>query len=70
MRGDDLALTNFPASRQASSMAYERSNYGPDDIDVAEVHDCFSITELITYEDLGFREQGDGGAFIDDGVPT
>jgi len=51
-------------------MAYERSNYGPDDIDVAEVHDCFSITELITYEDLGFREQGDGGAFIDDGVPT
>ena len=69
MRGDDLALTNFPASRQASSMAYERSGYGPDDIDVAEVHDCFSITELITYEDLGFCEQGGGGAFVDDGVP-
>jgi len=69
-RGDDLALTNFPASRHASSTAYERSGYGPDDIDVAEVHDCFSITELITYEDLGFCEQGEGGSHIDEGIPT
>jgi len=68
-RGDDLALTNFPASRHASSTAYERSGYGPDDIDVAEVHDCFSITELITYEDLGFCEQGEGGSHIDEGIP-
>jgi acetyl-CoA C-acetyltransferase len=67
MRGDDLALTNFPASRHASNMAYERSGYGPDDIDVAEVHDCFSITELITYEDLGFCEQGKGGQFVEEG---
>lgn len=68
-RGDDLALTNFPASRHASSMAYERSGYSPDDIDVAEVHDCFSITELITYEDLGFCDQGRGGSHVEEGIP-
>jgi acetyl-CoA C-acetyltransferase len=68
-RGDDRALTNFPASRQASSRAYERSGYGPDDVDVAEVHDCFSITELITYEDLGFCADGEGGAYVESGEP-
>ena len=68
-RGDDLALSNFPASRHASSRAYERSGYGPDDVDVAEVHDCFSITELITYEDLGFCGDGEGGEFIESGAP-
>jgi acetyl-CoA C-acetyltransferase len=70
VRGDDLALTNFPASRHASSQAYERSGYGPDDVDVAEVHDCFSITELVTYEDLGFCEQGEGGTFVEEGIPA
>jgi acetyl-CoA C-acetyltransferase len=68
-RGSDLALTNFPATRQASSQAYERAGIGPDDVDVAEVHDCFSITELITYEDLGFCGDGQGGRFIDEGHP-
>jgi len=68
-RGNEAALTNFPATRQASSQAYERSGYGPQDIDVAEVHDCFSITELITYEDLGFCEEGKGGQFVDEGKP-
>jgi acetyl-CoA C-acetyltransferase len=68
-RGAPEALTNFPATRQASSQAYERAGLGPDDIDVAEVHDCFSITELITYEDLGFCEEGEGGQFVDEGHP-
>ena len=68
-RGSDLALTNFPATRQASSQAYERAGIGPEDVDVAEVHDCFSITELITYEDLGFCGDGEGGQFIDEGHP-
>jgi acetyl-CoA C-acetyltransferase len=68
-RGSDLALTNFPASRQASKLAYDKSGYGPADIDLAEVHDCFSITELVTYEDLGFCDQGMGGQFIEEGIP-
>jgi acetyl-CoA C-acetyltransferase len=61
--------SNFPATRQASTQAYERAGLGPDGIDVAEVHDCFSITELITYEDLGFYDEGAGGQFLDDGHP-
>jgi acetyl-CoA C-acetyltransferase len=66
-RGSDRALTNFPATRQASSRAYERARIGPDDVDVAEVHDCFSITELVTYEDLGFCADGEGGRFVEEG---
>jgi acetyl-CoA C-acetyltransferase len=69
VRGHEAALSNFPATRQASSQAYERAGLGPEDIDVAEVHDCFSITELITYEDLGFCEEGTGGQWIDEGHP-
>ncbi len=67
VRGNDAALTNFPATRTASSQAYEQAGIGPDDVDVAEVHDCFSITELVTYEDLGFCEQGEGGQYVEDG---
>lgn len=66
-RGYDLALSNFPATRQASNLAYERAGIRPGDVDVAEVHDCFSITELITYEDLGFCNQGEGGKFVEAG---
>ncbi len=39
------------------------------EIDFAEVHDCFSIVEIITYEDLGFCERGKGGEFIAQGNP-
>ena len=39
----------------------------PSDIDLAELHDCFSIVELMTYEDIGFCEKGEGGRFIDEG---
>jgi len=66
-RGDDRALANFPATRQASDRAYERAGIGPEDVDVAEVHDCFSITELVTYEDLGFCADGEGGRFVEEG---
>lgn len=66
-RGDDLSLTNFPASRQAARRAYDRANITAEDIDVAEIHDCFSITELLTYEDLGFCDEGEGGTLISEG---
>ncbi len=68
LRGDDASLIGFPATQNASSQAYEEAGIGPDDIDVAEVHDCFTITELVTYEDLGFAAKGEGGTLIDEGV--
>ncbi|WP_254838511.1 thiolase C-terminal domain-containing protein [Natronomonas marina] len=66
-RAGDTALTHFPATRNASSGAYESAGISPEDVDVAEVHDCFSIAELITYEDLGFCKEGEGGQFAAEG---
>jgi acetyl-CoA C-acetyltransferase len=53
----------------ASQQAYKMAGLEPKDIDFAEVHDCFTGTELITYEDLGFCKKGEGGKFIDEGIP-
>jgi acetyl-CoA C-acetyltransferase len=46
------------AARQAANQAYHLAGVGPKDIDVAEVHDCFTIAELLAYEALGFTEPG------------
>ena len=53
-------LTTFEATRAAAYEAYEMSGFGPDDIQFAEVHDCFSIAEVIHLEDLGFFRPGQG----------
>lgn len=65
-RGGDL--TNFPATQYAARQAYEMAGVDPDDIDIAEIHDCFSITELISYEDLGFAEAGQGVRLLTEGM--
>lgn len=41
---------------------------GPEDLDLAEVHDCFSSAEIVHYEDLGFCKKGEGGRFIEEGL--
>ena len=69
-RGDDEALARFPATRAAAEQAYQQAGITAADVDVAEVHDCFTITELITYEDLGFADPGRGGELIENGVTT
>ena len=51
----------LPATVEASRRAYEMAGIGPADVDVAEVHDCFTITEILDIEDLGFVEKGRGG---------
>ncbi len=68
-RGKDASLVGFPATEQAAAQAYAEAGITAEDVDVAEVHDCFSITELVTYEDLGFCEKGESGAFIESGAP-
>jgi acetyl-CoA C-acetyltransferase len=50
-------LTTFPATVKAAKHAYAMAGIGPEDIDVAEVHDCFTGVELIDYEDLGFCDR-------------
>ena len=60
----------FPATQAASKMAYEEAGITDpfEQISLAEVHDCFTITELLNYEDLGFCKKGEGANFIRDGL--
>ena len=60
----------FPATQAASKMAYEEAGVTDpfEQIWLAEVHDCFTITELLNYEDLGFCKKGEGANFIRDGL--
>ncbi len=59
-------LTGVPSAREAAAQAYRMAGVSAKDIKVAEVHDCFTIAEIMAYEDLGFCEKGAGGAFVTD----
>ena len=61
-------LTSFEATRAAAHEAYTMADIGPADIQFAEVHDCFSIAELIHIEDLGFFDPGAGYKAVEDGL--
>ena len=65
MMQDRPTMTSIPGNRTAAKAAYEMAGVGPEDIDMAEVHDCFTIAELIAYEDLGFVEPGKGRELIE-----
>ncbi|MEM2211174.1 MAG: thiolase domain-containing protein [Nitrososphaerales archaeon] len=70
---DTIALHNresyvsLRSARVAAQEAYKMAKIESKDIDIAEVHDCFTIAELIAYEDLGFCKPGEGGKLIDEG---
>ena len=53
-------VTSFEATRAAAQEAYEMSGLSPGDVQFSEVHDCFSIAEIIHLEDLGFFKPGEG----------
>ena len=59
-------MTVSDATINAGKMAYEMAGKAPGDIDVAEVHDCFTIAELLAIEGLGFCEIGGGGMFTEE----
>ncbi|WP_117595510.1 thiolase domain-containing protein [Haloprofundus halophilus] len=61
-------FTSIPATRRAAEAAYDEAGVGPSDVDVAEVHDCFAIAELVAYEDLGFCDPGESGTLLREGV--
>jgi len=63
MSGRDL-FTGLAVARQAGEQAYKMAGVKPGDIDVAEVHDCFTISEILAYEDLGFAKPGEGRELI------
>jgi acetyl-CoA C-acetyltransferase len=63
MAGRDI-FYSLPAATEAARQAYAMASVKPDDIDVAEVHDCFTIAEVMAYESLGFAKPGEGPALI------
>jgi acetyl-CoA C-acetyltransferase len=58
-------LTTIESAKLAAREAYEMSQSRPSQIDVAELHDAFTIMEIMAYEDLGFVAKGEGGKFVD-----
>ena len=60
-------ITTFPAVRRASEKAYRMAGVGPADVQFAELHDCFTIAEIIALEDLGFVARGEGGPYTAEG---
>ncbi len=58
-------LTTVEAARRAARDAFEMSQTRPSQIDIAELHDAFTILEILAYEDLGFAKKGEGGRFVD-----
>jgi acetyl-CoA C-acetyltransferase len=57
-------LVGLASAQQAASQAYRQAGVTAHDVKVAEVHDCFTIAEIMAYEDLGFCAKGEGGRFI------
>ena len=64
---DRDSITSFKATRQASAKAYQMAGITPKEIDFAEVHDCFTIAEILAYSDLGFGEKGEVIRLLEEG---
>jgi len=64
LAGRQGPLTSFEVTKNAAKSAYEMARVKPVDVDVAEVHDSFSITEILNYEDLGFAKPGKGAKLL------
>jgi sterol carrier protein 2 len=65
-----MKLVGYDMTKEAARRVYEQSGFGPENVDVVELHDCFSANELITYEALGLCGEGKAGEFIDAGANT
>lgn len=68
--GSCIDVVGQPMSRAAARQVYERSGLGIEDVDVVELHDCFSINELLTYEALGMCAAGESGKLVESGATT
>jgi benzoylsuccinyl-CoA thiolase BbsB subunit len=65
-RGD--RMVNHPVTTLTAQDAYRQAGIGPEDVDMAEVHDAFTIAELVHTEDLGFCKPGEGGKYLQSGA--
>jgi acetyl-CoA acetyltransferase len=60
-----IKVVGYDMSKEAADRAYDEAGLGPDDVDVVELHDCFSANELITYEALGLADEGEGHKLVE-----
>jgi acetyl-CoA acetyltransferase len=67
---DCIRIVGYDMSKEAARRAYEEAGVSADEVDVCELHDCFSANELITYEALGFAEEGEGHRLVDEEATT
>ena len=65
-----MQIVGSDMSRAAANDLYERTGIGPDDVDMVELHDCFTSNEIITYEALQLTEEGASEQFVSDGDNT
>ncbi|MGW1871788.1 lipid-transfer protein [Streptomyces sp. NPDC001975] len=68
--GSCIDVVGQPMSRAAARQVYDRSGLGIEDVDVVELHDCFSVNELLTYEALGMCPVGESGKLVESGATT
>ncbi len=61
------SLSSWEELARAGRELYRTSGVSPEEIDLAELHDCFTISEIIEYEELGFCAKGQGGRFVEEG---
>ena len=62
------SLTSMKSIKVASKEAFKMAKVRAKDVNVAEIHDCFTIAEIIAYEDIGFCRKGEGGKLIEEGT--
>jgi acetyl-CoA acetyltransferase len=65
-----IKMIGYDMSKEAAKEVYEKSGVGPEDVDVVELHDCFTANELLTYEALGLCKEGEAEKFIEAGDNT
>ncbi len=63
---DMMKVVGYDMAKQAAAQVYNQAGIGPEDVDVVELHDCFTTNELITYEALGLTSEGNAEGFIAD----
>ncbi len=68
--GSMINAVGAPMTRLAARQAFAQAGVTIDDVDVIELHDCFSINEILTYEALGMCAEGQGGALVESGATT
>ncbi|APR83480.1 3-ketoacyl-CoA thiolase [Minicystis rosea] len=65
-----IKMVGFDMAREAANKVYQQAGIGADDVDVVELHDCFTANEMLTYEALGLCKEGEAEKFIEEGNNT